>query len=118
MKAKFDKVINRRKKVIGIVTQLVGRIRGSNRSRKLVYTWGKLAQQDRLHRIDYSAGAINSRYGSLGIKILCSFKYFPYFKSYKLIKELNFRSNNSHNLKLIKDTLRSHIKSLLLKKNK
>jgi len=115
MKAKLDKVQNGRKKIVGLVTQLNGRIRGSSRSRKLVYTWGKQGQQDRLRRIDYSAGAVNTRYGTLGVKIQCAIRKLTKSSSSHILKNLQTRVTTNNNNRLIKDTLRSHIKSFINK---
>lgn len=46
-----------------------GRIRGMNRKRKKVEQYGKQNQQDRLSRIEYGAGVINTKYGTLGVKV-------------------------------------------------
>jgi len=69
MKAKFDQIICGKKVISGFTTKVEGRIRGSSRSRKLVYVWGKQGQQDRLRRIQYHSTALNTRYGTLGIKV-------------------------------------------------
>lgn len=115
MKAKLDKVQNGKKKVVGLVTQLNGRIRGSTRSRKLVYTWGKQGQQDRLRRIDYTAGAINTRYGTLGVKIQCAIRKLYFSSPSHIIKKLQTRYSSNLNLISIKLALRSHIRSLINK---
>ncbi len=74
MKAKLDKILNGKKVIAGLSSQLIGRIRGSNRSRKKVTIWGNLGQQDRLRRILTNSTAINTRYGTLGIKVVCALK--------------------------------------------
>lgn len=40
-----------------------------NRKRKKVEQYGKQNQQDRLSRIEYGAGVINTKYGTLGVKV-------------------------------------------------
>lgn len=81
MKAKLDKVLNGKKVLAGFSSQLIGRIRGSNRSRKKVIFWGNLGLQDRLRRIQTKSTAINTRYGSLGVKVICAFKKISRFKA-------------------------------------
>ena len=53
----------------GVRVVVKGRIRGMNRKRKKVVQYGKQNQQDRLSRIEYGAGVINTKYGTLGVKV-------------------------------------------------
>lgn len=77
MKAKLDISCTGEIKIAGLKTQVKGRIRGSSRSRKIVHIWGKLGLQDRLRRVKYESGAINTKFGTLGIKTIVS-KYKQY----------------------------------------
>ena len=85
MKAKLDKVLKGKKVIAGFSSQLIGRIRGSNRSRKKVLFWGNLGLQDRLRRIQTKSTAINTRYGTLGVKVICAFKKHTRFKTKRAI---------------------------------
>ena len=74
MKAKLDKAITGKIQIAGLKTQIKGRIWGSNRSRKIVKIWGKLGLQDRLRRVRYVSTAINTRYGTLGVKTTIAYR--------------------------------------------
>ena len=106
MKAKLDKVQKGKKKVVGLKTQLVGRIRGSTRSRKMVYTWGNQGQQDRLRRIEYTAGTIQTRYGTLGLKVQCGIKKQKGLKRREIIEKLEKSEKELYNIKELKENLR------------
>lgn len=53
----------------GIEMQVIGRIKGANRATKKVIRIGKQGQQDRRSRIELGEGAVNTKYGTLGIKV-------------------------------------------------
>lgn len=69
MKAQIDKEQIGEQKMKGLKIIIKGRIRGGNRKQKKVVQYGKQNQQDRLSRIDYGAGEIRTRYGTLGVKV-------------------------------------------------
>lgn len=69
MKAQIDREQMGEQRLKGLKIVVKGRIRGGNRKQKKVVQYGKQNQQDRLSRIDQGAGVINTRYGTLGIKV-------------------------------------------------
>jgi len=69
MKAKIDQEQTGEKKVKGVEMQIVGRIKGANRASKKEIKYGKQNQQDRVSKIDQGAGGINTKYGTVGIRI-------------------------------------------------
>jgi hypothetical protein len=72
MKAYIDNQTSGIRTVLGIKTQLVGRIKGSTRSRKLVKIKGNLGAQDVLRRYSMSFQPINTKYGTLGLTVSTS----------------------------------------------
>jgi ribosomal protein S3 len=77
---------------VGLKTQLVGRIRGSNRSRTKEMIWGNLGLQDRLRRVETNSTAVNSRYGTLGVKVISAYKRVRVHKTPRIL--INKINNN------------------------
>ena len=69
MKAQIDREQTGEQRVGGVKIEIAGRIRGANRAGKKVKKEGRQRQQDRLSRIELGAGPINTRYGTLGVKV-------------------------------------------------
>ena len=69
MKARIDREQIGKRKVRGVRVVVKGRLRGMSRKRKRVAEFGKQSQQDRLSRIDYGAGVIYTKSGTIGVKV-------------------------------------------------
>ena len=72
MKAKIDREQTGEIHIKGIHMEIAGRIKGVNRALKKVIKMGKQNQQDRQSEIGLGAGGVNTKYGTLGVKVQCA----------------------------------------------
>ena len=72
MKEQIEKEQIGRKRVKGVTMRIAGRLRGANRATHKVIKWGRQNQQDRLSTIELGAGAVFTKYGTLGLKVQCA----------------------------------------------
>ena len=79
MYAKLDKFFKGRLHLVGVRSQIIGRIRGAARSRKKEVFTGHFGLQNRLSRVKVSHAPINTRFGSLSIKVFCAYHRSPRF---------------------------------------
>ncbi len=60
------------KKIKGLTIQMKGRINGSLRKKKIVAIYGNIKQPHKYSNIDYSDTPIQTKFGTIGIKVLKS----------------------------------------------
>ncbi len=69
MKAIIDKSIRNKNRIAGLRMQISGRVNGSARSQKKVVIYGRQQQQHTQSLIDYAYTAIETKYGTIGLKV-------------------------------------------------
>ena len=71
MELLIERGLLKAERVTGLKMDLRGRIRGSARSQKRVILYGRQQQQHIGSRIDYAETVIETKHGTLGLRVQC-----------------------------------------------
>jgi len=72
MKAIIDQSQRNRNRITGVRMAISGRISGAARSQKRVIRYGRQQQQHTTSYIEYAYRTIETKYGTMGVKVQCA----------------------------------------------
>jgi len=72
MKGIVDKSIRNRNRITGLRMEINGRVNGAARRQKKVERYGRQQQQHTLSYIEYAQETIETKYGTVGLKVQCA----------------------------------------------
>ena len=72
MRARIDQEQTGERRVKGVEMQIIGRIKGANRASRKVIKQGRQDQQDRQSQITEGRGTIQTKFGTIGIRVQCA----------------------------------------------
>ena len=76
MKAIIDREQTGERRIAGVTMVLVGKIKGKDRASKRVIKVGRQRQQNRRSRITADCSAIQTKHGTLGLRVQCGVETF------------------------------------------
>mgnify|MGYP002655003577 CR=1 FL=1 len=72
MRAKIEQEQRGEWRIKGVVMEMVGRVRGAGRARRKLIKRGRQDQAERYSRITEGRGVVQSKYGTVCIRVQCA----------------------------------------------